>query len=51
MRSRKGAGIAEEPVSVMPSASAMAFMVLAVPMVLQWPREGALAQTRLMNSS
>ena len=51
IRSRNGAGIADEPVSVIPSASAIAFMVLAVPIVLQWPRLGAEAQARFMNSA
>lgn len=36
-RSRYGAGMDAEPGRAMPRASAMAFMVLAVPMVLQWP--------------
>ena len=31
----------EQPVRDMPSASASAFMVDAVPMVLQWPADGA----------
>ncbi len=31
------AGIEEAPGKVMPMASAMAVMVLAVPMVMQWP--------------
>src|SRR6195256_4127162 len=35
----------------MPSASASAFMVDAVPMVLQWPIEGAVAAAIAMNSS
>src|SRR5258705_13827197 len=35
----------------MPSASASAFMVDAVPMVLQWPIEGAVAAAISMNSS
>ena len=51
IRSRNGAGMAEFPVSDMPKASAMAFMVEAVPMVLQCPRLGAEEQTRDMNSS
>ena len=46
-----GAGIAALPGSAMPNASAMAFMVLAVPIVLQCPSDGAEAQTRRMNSS
>jgi hypothetical protein len=36
-RSRYGAGMDAEPGRAMPRASAMAFMVLAVPMVLQCP--------------
>src|SRR5665213_4590514 len=40
-RSRCGAGIAAEPGSDMPSASVSEFMVLAVPMVLQKPTDGA----------
>jgi hypothetical protein len=35
----------------MPSASASAFMVEAVPIVLQWPIEGADDVTISMNSS
>src|SRR3954471_5376173 len=35
----------------MPSASASEFMVEAVPMVLQWPIEGAEEATIFMNSS
>ena len=50
-RSRYGAGIAEQPGSDIPSASASAFIVDAVPIVLQWPALGALAHTRSMNSS
>jgi len=38
------------PVSDMPSASARAFMELAVPMVLQWPTLGADAAAMSMNS-
>ncbi len=34
----------------MPSASASAFMVEAVPMVLQWPTDGAVAQAMSRNS-
>lgn len=37
--------MAAEPGRAMPSASASAFMVLAVPMVLQWPTEGVLVFT------
>ena len=51
IRSRKGAGIALLPVRLMPNASAMAFIVLAVPIVLQCPSDGAEEQTRDMNSS
>jgi hypothetical protein len=43
--------MAAQPVSDRPSASATAFMVEAVPMVLQWPAEGALSAARWMNSS
>src|SRR5215510_3674923 len=35
----------------MPSASASEFIVVAVPIVLQWPAEGAEEATRSMNSS
>src|SRR5262249_53369747 len=49
-RSRYGAGIAPQPGSDMPSASASAFMVEAVPMVLQWPTDGADDVTRSINS-
>jgi hypothetical protein len=35
----------------MPSASASAFMVEAVPIVLQWPSDGDEAQASSMNSS
>src|SRR3954453_5756184 len=35
----------------MPSASASEFMVEAVPMVLQWPTDGAEEATMSMNSS
>ena len=41
----------EDPVSDMPSASAMAFMVIAVPIGLQWPTEGAESATRAIISS
>ncbi len=50
-RSRYGAGMAAQPGSDMPSASAMAFMVEAVPMVLQWPIDGADEAAMSMNSS
>ncbi len=50
-RSRYGAGIAALPGSAMPSPSASAFIVDAVPIVLQWPSDGAAEQTRSMNSS
>lgn len=43
--------MAAQPVSDMPSASAMAFIDEAVPMVLQWPTEGADAQVISMNCS
>ncbi len=43
--------MAAQPGSVMPSASASAFMVEAVPIVLQWPTEGAEEVTISMNSS
>ena len=43
--------MAAQPGSIMPSASASAFIVEAVPMVLQWPSDGAEEQTRAMNSS
>ena len=42
--------MAAQPGSDMPSASASAFMVEAVPMVLQWPAEGAEAAAISMNS-
>ena len=41
--------MAAQPVSDMPSASAMAFIEEAVPMVLQWPTLGAEAQVMSMN--
>ena len=50
-RSRYGAGIAAQPGSDMPSASASEFIEVAVPMVLQWPTEGADDDTMSMNSS
>ena len=50
-RSRYGAGMAAQPGNDRPSASATAFMVEAVPMVLQCPAEGALLQARCKNSS
>src|SRR5215510_1446222 len=40
-RSRYGAGIAAQPGNESPSTSATAFIVDAVPIVLQWPSEGA----------
>src|SRR5262249_62200172 len=43
--------MAAQPGSDMPSASASAFMVEAVPMVLQWPVEGAVAAAMSRNSS
>src|SRR5436190_5800684 len=42
--------MAAQPGSDMPSASANAFMVEAVPMVLQWPTDGADDDTRSRNS-
>src|SRR5208337_2353427 len=48
-RSRCGAGIAAQPGSDMPSASASEFIDVAVPMVLQWPTEGADDDTICMN--
>src|ERR1700733_5677242 len=39
-RCRYGAGIAAEPGSCIPSASANEFIVVAVPIVLQYPVEG-----------
>ena len=50
-RSRYGAGIAAQPGSDMPSASASEFIDVAVPMVLQCPTEGAEEATMAMNSS
>ena len=43
--------MAAQPGRLMPSASASAFMVEAVPIVLQWPTEGADEVTASMNSS
>src|SRR4029078_11174884 len=40
-RSLCGAGMAAEPGSDMPSTSASEFIVDAVPIVLQWPHDGA----------
>src|SRR5215472_13552319 len=42
--------MAAQPGSVRPSASASAFMVEAVPMVLQWPADGADAAAISTNS-
>ena len=42
--------MAAQPGRLMPSASASAFMVEAVPMVLQCPIEGAEDATMSMNS-
>ncbi len=50
-RSRCGAGIAAQPGNDMPSASASEFIDRAVPIVLQWPAEGADDTTMFMNSS
>src|ERR1041384_1128165 len=49
-RSRYGAGIAAHPGNESPSASATAFIVDAVPMVLQWPTDGAEAAAASRNS-
>ena len=43
--------MAAQPGNDRPSASATAFMVEAVPMVLQCPADGALLQARCRNSS
>ena len=43
--------MAAQPGNDMPSASANAFMVEAVPIVLQWPTEGADEVTMSINSS
>ena len=43
--------MAAQPGRLMPSASASEFMVEAVPMVLQWPVDGAEEATMSMNSS
>src|SRR5262245_58666783 len=43
--------MAAQPGSDRPSASATAFIVDAVPIVLQWPAEGAEAQAASRNSS
>gem|GEM_PF-2729592 len=50
-RSRYGAGIAAHPGNDIPSASATAFMVDAVPMVLQCPADGAEASAASKNVS
>src|SRR5277367_7114880 len=50
-RSRYGAGMAAQPGSDMPRASASEFIEVAVPIVLQWPTEGADDDTISMNSS
>ena len=50
-RSRYGAGIAAAPGICMPSASASEFIVVAVPMVLQYPTDGADDATSSMNPS
>ncbi|SAL75019.1 hypothetical protein AWB69_09269 [Caballeronia udeis] len=47
-RARCGPGIAAQPGSDMPSASASEFMESAVPMVLQCPTEGAEEATMSM---
>ena len=43
--------MAAEPGNCMPSASASEFIVVAVPMVLQWPTLVALEATRSMKRS
>ncbi len=43
--------MAAQPGSDMPSASARLFMLVAVPMVLQCPADGAELATMSMNSS
>ena len=43
--------MAAQPGSDMPSASARLFIDSAVPMVLQWPTDGAEAATISRNSS
>ena len=50
-RSLCGAGMAAQPGSDMPSASASEFMVDAVPMVLQCPGDGAEEATSSTNCS
>ena len=50
-RSRYGAGMAAQPGSDIPSASANEFIEVAVPIVLQCPTEGAEDATICMNSS
>ena len=50
MRARHGAGIEAVPGSIIPSASARAFIVEAVPIVLQCPSDGADEQMRARNS-
>ena len=50
-RSRNGAGMAAQPGNDIPSASASEFIVSAVPMVLQWPADGADAAAIAINSS
>ena len=43
--------MAAQPGSDMPSASASEFIVEAVPIVLQWPTDGAAEAAICMNSS
>ena len=43
--------MAAQPGRLMPSASASEFIEVAVPIVLQWPMEGADEHTISMNSS
>ena len=50
-RSVYGAGIAAHPVNDMPSASASAFIVEAVPIVLQCPDDGVDAAVAVIMSS
>src|SRR5450755_4232212 len=50
-RSRYGPGMAAQPGNDMPNASASEFIEVAVPIVLQWPTEGADEDTIFMNSS
>src|SRR5262249_54466382 len=49
-RLREGGGMAAQPGSERPTAAGRGFMVEAVPMVLQWPIDGAEDATRSRNS-